>query len=88
VEALIHRIKHMNPRAKQTRVNFGDVPISQVFDLKGFNLNAKLEIDPEFLKADDHEHGTTATTTTITKATTTSTARTATIRTTTPTTTT
>src|SRR6478735_6916044 len=56
VEALIHRIKHMNPRAKQTRVNFGDVPISQVFDLKGFNLNAKLEIDPEFLKADDHDH--------------------------------
>ena len=56
VDALIHRIKHMNPRAKQTRVNFGDVPISQVFDLKGFNLNAKLEIDPEFLKADDHDH--------------------------------
>jgi G3E family GTPase len=56
VEALIHRVKHMNPRAKQTRVNFGDVPIGQVFDLKGFNLNAKLEIDPEFLKADEHDH--------------------------------
>ena len=56
VEALIHRVKHMNPRAKQTRVNFGDVPIAQVFDLKGFNLNAKLEIDPEFLKADEHDH--------------------------------
>src|SRR6478609_4629144 len=56
VEALIHRVKHMNPRAPQTRVNFGDVPISQVFDLKGFNLNAKLEIDPEFLKADEHDH--------------------------------
>jgi G3E family GTPase len=26
-----------------------------VFDLKGFNLNAKLDIDPEFLKADGHE---------------------------------
>ena len=64
VEGLIHRIKHMNPRARQTGVNFGDVPISQVFDLKGFNLNAKLEIDPEFLKADDHDHDTTATTTT------------------------
>ena len=56
VEALIHRIKHMNPRAKQSKVNFGDVPISEVFDLKGFNLNAKLEIDPDFLKADDHDH--------------------------------
>ncbi|MGE0070634.1 MAG: GTP-binding protein, partial [Thiomonas sp.] len=25
-------------------------------DLKGFNLNAKLDIDPDFLKADDHDH--------------------------------
>ena len=66
VEALIHRIKHMNPRAPQRRVHFGEVAISEVFDLKGFNLNAKLEIDPEFLNADeghghahhdhDHEH--------------------------------
>ena len=54
VEALIHRIKHMNPRAKQTRVNFGDVPLADVFDLRGFNLNAKLDIDPEFLNADPH----------------------------------
>jgi len=57
VEALIHRVKHMNPRAPQTRVNFGEVPIKDVFDLKGFNLNAKLDIDPDFLKADEHEHG-------------------------------
>jgi G3E family GTPase len=66
VEALIHRVKHMNPRAPQRKVNFGDVAIADVFDLKGFNLNAKLDIDPEFLNADahghdhhdhDHEHG-------------------------------
>src|SRR3954470_14917432 len=56
VEALAHRVKHMNPRAPQRRVNFGEVPISEVFDLRGFNLNAKLEIDPEFLNADDHGH--------------------------------
>ena len=57
VEALIHRIKHMNPRAPQTRVNFGNVPLADVFDLRGFNLNAKLDIDPEFLNAADaHEH--------------------------------
>jgi len=55
-EALIHRIKHMNPRAPQSKVHFGEVPIAQVFDLKGFNLNAKLEIDPEFLNADAHSH--------------------------------
>jgi G3E family GTPase len=56
VDALAHRIKHMNPRAPQRKVHFGEVPISDVFDLRGFNLNAKLEIDPEFLKDDAHDH--------------------------------
>jgi G3E family GTPase len=56
VDALIHRIKHMNPRAPQTKVNFGEVALADVFDLRGFNLNAKLDIDPEFLKADGHDH--------------------------------
>jgi G3E family GTPase len=37
-------------------VHFGEVPIQEVFDLRGFNLNAKLDIDPDFLKADDHDH--------------------------------
>ncbi|MGC8506749.1 MAG: CobW family GTP-binding protein [Thiomonas sp.] len=54
--ALQHRIAHMNPRAKQSVVHFGEVPLAQVLDLKGFNLNAKLDIDPDFLKADDHDH--------------------------------
>jgi G3E family GTPase len=56
VDALIHRVKHMNPRAPQRRVNFGEVPIAEVFDLRGFNLNAKLDIDPEFLSSQEHEH--------------------------------
>jgi G3E family GTPase len=56
VEALSHRLKHMNPRAPQQRVHFGEVPLKQVFDLRGFNLNAKLDIDPEFLNADPHDH--------------------------------
>jgi len=56
VDALVHRVKHMNPRAPQRKVNFGEVPISEVFDLRGFNLNAKLDIDPDFLKADAHDH--------------------------------
>ena len=56
VDALIHRLKHMNPRAPQKAVHFGDVPLSEVFDLKGFNLNAKLDIDPDFLQAADHDH--------------------------------
>jgi G3E family GTPase len=56
VEALVHRLKHMNPRAPQRKVHFGEVPLSQVFDLKGFNLNAKLDIDPDFLKDGGHDH--------------------------------
>ncbi len=57
VDALQHRLKHMNPRAPQKAVHFGEVAISEVFDLRGFNLNAKLEIDPDFLKdEDDHSH--------------------------------
>jgi G3E family GTPase len=55
--ALQHRLKHINPRAPQRVVHFGEVPIKDVFDLRGFNLNAKLDIDPDFLAADEHEHG-------------------------------
>jgi G3E family GTPase len=63
--ALQHRLSHMNPRAPQKVVHFGEVEIGDVFDLRGFNLNAKLDIDPDFLKEEDahhhhdhdHEHG-------------------------------
>jgi len=55
-EALIHRLKHMNPRAPQQKAHFGDVPLKDIFDLRGFNLNAKLDIDPDFLSADEHDH--------------------------------
>jgi G3E family GTPase len=62
LDALTHRIKHMNPRAPLRVVHFGEVALSEVFDLRGFNLNAKLDIDPDFLKDeaqhshDDHDH--------------------------------
>ncbi len=56
LDSLMHRLKHMNPRAPQRAVHFGEVALSEVFDLRGFNLNAKLDIDPDFLKEDEHEH--------------------------------
>jgi len=59
-DALIHRLKHMNPRAPVKAVHFGEVGLNEVFDLRGFNLNSKLDIDPDFLKevdAHDHDHG-------------------------------
>jgi G3E family GTPase len=55
-DALMHRLKHMNPRAPQKAVHFGEVAIKDVFDLRGFNLNAKLDIDPDFL-SEGHDHG-------------------------------
>ena len=56
LDALKHRLKHMNPRAPMRAVHFGEVALTDVLDLKGFNLNAKLDIDPDFLKADEHDH--------------------------------
>ncbi|PMS20117.1 cobalamin biosynthesis protein CobW [Trinickia dabaoshanensis] len=53
---LRHRLVHMNPKAAIKVVNFGDADIKEIFDLRGFNLNAKLEIDPDFLAEDDHAH--------------------------------
>jgi G3E family GTPase len=55
LDALQHRLKHMNPRAPQHIVHFGEVAIDKVFDLRGFNLNTTLEIDPDFL-SDGHHH--------------------------------
>jgi G3E family GTPase len=52
VESLRERIVRMNPRAPIKPVNFGQVPLKDVLDLRGFNLNAILEIDPQFLAAD------------------------------------
>ena len=56
LEALQHRLRHMNPRAPQKVVHFGEVSLAEVFDLRGFNLNAKLDIDPDFLSEDGHGH--------------------------------
>jgi G3E family GTPase len=56
VERLAERIKRMNPRAPIKPVHFGNAPLEEVLDLRGFNLNAILEIDPEFLTSIAHEH--------------------------------
>lgn len=58
VQALRHRLSHMNPRAPISVAHFGEISIAEVLDLKGFNLNAKLEIDPEFLLEQADELGT------------------------------
>jgi G3E family GTPase len=54
--ALSQRLKRMNPRAPIKKVHFGDAPIEEVLDIRGFNLNAILQLDPEFLVDSHHEH--------------------------------
>jgi G3E family GTPase len=56
-DALMQRLRTMNPRAHQKKVHFGEADIKELLDIRGFNLNAALEIDPEFLaEGDHHEH--------------------------------
>ncbi len=55
-QKLSERIRRMNPRAPVKKVHFGNAPIGEVLDIRGFNLNAILELDPEFLTDTHHEH--------------------------------
>ena len=55
-DTLSKRLKRMNPRAPIKKVHFGDAPIAEVLDIRGFNLNAILQLDPEFLVDSQHEH--------------------------------
>jgi G3E family GTPase len=60
--ALTARLKRINPRAPISHVDFGRAPLAELLDIRGFNLNDKLELDPAFLTAEEahaheHEHG-------------------------------
>lgn len=59
VAALCQRITHINPRAPIGKADFGRVHIAEVLDIRGFNLNEKLEIDVDFLRPfeDREDHG-------------------------------
>ena len=56
VRSLSERIKRMNPRAPIQPVHFGNAPIGEILDIRGFNLNAVLELDPQFLEDAQHAH--------------------------------
>lgn len=55
-EHLRQRIVRINPRATISAVHFGETDLNQILDISGFNLNAVLDIDPDFLAEDDHHH--------------------------------
>ena len=54
--ALRTRLVKMNPRAKIGEARNGVAAIEDLLDIRGFNLNAILEIEPDFLTDVDHEH--------------------------------
>src|SRR6478672_9282216 len=56
VEELVKRLRQMNPRAHQAKVHMGKADIKEILDIRGFNLNSVLEVDPAFLESDYHEH--------------------------------
>lgn len=56
VVALKKRLLKMNPRAKIAEARHGQAAISDILDIRGFNLDAILEIEPDFLTNVDHEH--------------------------------
>ena len=56
VQALRQRLTHMNPRAKIAESRKGVAALDDLLDIRGFNLNAILEIEPDFLSDVAHEH--------------------------------
>ena len=54
VDRLSQRLLRINPRAPLARASFGQISISEVLDLRGFNLNDKLAIDAGFMS--EHQH--------------------------------
>jgi len=55
VARLTDRLIHMNPRAPIKTAHFGQIPIKDVLDVRGFNLNDKLAIDEGFMEEHDHD---------------------------------
>ncbi|NOT85742.1 MAG: GTP-binding protein [Methylococcaceae bacterium] len=50
------RLRAINARAPIAKVHFGETDIQEILDIRGFNLDAILEIEPDFLEDVSHEH--------------------------------
>lgn len=53
---LIARLRGINPRAPVSRVHFGKTSLDEILDIKGFDLDAILNLEPDFLSDVSHEH--------------------------------
>lgn len=56
VLALRQRLTRMNPRAPIREAHFGAAALKELLDIRGFNLHAILEIEPDFLNDVSHAH--------------------------------
>jgi len=53
---LVERLRGMNRRAPIERVHMGETDLADLLEVRGFNLNDILEIEPDFLEDVSHEH--------------------------------
>lgn len=56
VEAITARLRQMNARAPIERSDFGRTDLNKLLDIRSFDLDAILEIEPDFLEDVQHEH--------------------------------
>jgi len=50
------RIRGINPYAKLHRTQRSQIPLNEILGRNAFDLDRILDIEPQFLKADDHDH--------------------------------
>lgn len=53
---LKRRLTRLNPRAQRHRVQFGEIDLREILDIRAFSIDAALEIAPDFLEDGDHAH--------------------------------
>ncbi len=56
VDLLTTRLRKININALIRHVHFGETPIDEILDIHGFDLDAILAIEPDFLNDVEHEH--------------------------------
>ncbi len=50
------RVRAMNPRAPMHKAHFGECPLTDILDIRGFNLQTIIDIEPDFLEHSPHQH--------------------------------
>lgn len=53
---LERRLARLNPRAQRRHVHFGEIDLGEILDIRGFSIDAALEIAPDFLEDGAHAH--------------------------------